>query len=220
MHEKLVQGLGHAREKYGKLLVQWGVSCDILARSREQMVARRGLDCWWFNNCLNGEWAHLCKRFQAYQVAKLVVQLMRRAQSYYDAAISLGMSAAKARGVKSLIEDTAVKRRTIGKKERERKAEQTVVQKRVQAQEWERDGVWSYDDDCDGNNYCDWVNGERPAEVRLKVRNMVVQKNSKKKADVAKEENGERLIEVRWPRCGAHGHHSEPSLYCVWSCYL
>ena len=25
------------------------------------MVARRGLDRWWFNNCLNGKWAHLCK---------------------------------------------------------------------------------------------------------------------------------------------------------------
>ena len=61
MHEKLVQGWGHAREKYGKLLVPWGVSYIMLARSREQMVARRGLDRWWVNNCLNGKWAHLCK---------------------------------------------------------------------------------------------------------------------------------------------------------------
>ena len=60
MHEKLVQGLGHAREKYGKLLVQWGESCSMLARSREKMVARRGLDCWWLNNWSNGKWAHLC----------------------------------------------------------------------------------------------------------------------------------------------------------------
>ena len=70
---------------------------------------------------MNEEWAHqvLCKRFQAYHVAKLVVKLMRgvpaktEAQSYYDAAISLGMSAAQARCMKSIIEDTAVKRRTI-----------------------------------------------------------------------------------------------------------
>ena len=47
-------GLGHARERYGKLLVQWGVSCSMLPRSREQMVARRGLDRWW-DNCLDGE---------------------------------------------------------------------------------------------------------------------------------------------------------------------
>ena len=121
------------------------------------------------------------------------VQEKAEAQSYYDAAISSGMSAAQARCMKSLIEDTAVKRRTTRKKERERKAEQKAVQKRVWAQEWERDDVWSYDDDYDAK--CDWVDGERPAKVKLKARNVVVKKNSKTKAAVAKEENGERLIE-------------------------
>ena len=38
------------------------------------------------------------------------------------------------------------------------------------------------------------MDGERPAEVRFKVRSMVVKKDSKKKADVAKEENMEQLI--------------------------
>jgi hypothetical protein len=38
------------------------------------------------------------------------------------------------------------------------------------------------------------VDEERSTEVKTKIRNMVVKKNSKKKADVAKEENGERLI--------------------------
>ena len=48
-------------------------------------------------------------------------------------------------------------------------------------------------DEWDGK--CYWVDEERSAEVKSKVRNMVVKKNSKKKADVAKEENGERLIQ-------------------------
>ena len=60
------------------------------------------------------------------------------------------------------------------------------------------DGVGDEDKDEDWceewNGKCYWVDGESSAEVRTKVRNMVLKKNSKKKADVAKEENGERLI--------------------------
>ena len=76
----------------------------------------------------------------------------------------------------------------------EREQEQSTVQ----AQGWEWDGAVDEDEDkewCeewDGN--CYWVDGERSAEVKSKVRSMVVKKNSKKKMDVAKEENGERLI--------------------------
>ena len=61
MHEKLVKGLGHAREKYGELLVQWGVSCSMLALSREHTISRRGGDRWWTATYLNRKWAHLCK---------------------------------------------------------------------------------------------------------------------------------------------------------------
>ena len=68
----------------------------------------------------------------------------------------------------------------------------------MQAQGWEWDSVGDQDKDeawCeDWDGKCYWVDGENSAEVRTKVRNMVVKKNSKKKADVAKEENGKRLI--------------------------
>ena len=62
----------------------------------------------------------------------------------------------------------------------------------AQAREWERDGhvVWSYDDDYAYDAKCDWVDEARPAEVRPKAINMVLKKNSKTKADVAKEEYG------------------------------
>ena len=76
--------------------------------------------------------------------------------------------------------------------------EQEQERNKVQAQGWEWDSF--RDDDEDGewceawDGKCYWVNEERSAEVKSKVRNMVVKKNSKKKADVAKEENGERLI--------------------------
>ena len=67
----------------------------------------------------------------------------------------------------------------------------------VQAQGCEWDGGW-WDEDAgwceEWDGKCYWVDEERTAEVKSKVRNMVVKKNSKKKADVAKEENGERLI--------------------------
>ena len=73
--------------------------------------------------------------------------------------------------------------------------EQQQERNTVQAQGCEWDGVEDEDEDeewCEDWNA--WVDGERSAEVRTRVRNMVVKKNSKKKADVAKEENGERLI--------------------------
>ena len=76
--------------------------------------------------------------------------------------------------------------------------EQEQERNTVQAQGWEWDGVVYADEDegwCDEwDGKCYWVDEERSAEVKSKVRNMVVKKNSKKKADMAKEENRERLI--------------------------
>ena len=76
----------------------------------------------------------------------------------------------------------------------EQKQERNTVQAR--GREW--DGAADEDEDEDWceewDGKCYWVDGERSTVVKTKIRNMVVKKNSKKKADVAKEENGERLI--------------------------
>ena len=77
--------------------------------------------------------------------------------------------------------------------------EQEQEQNMVQTRGWEWDGVVDEDADeewCEEwDGKCYWVDGERSTEVKSKIRNMVVKENGKKKADVAKEENGERLIE-------------------------
>ena len=96
----------------------------------------------------------------------------------YATAISRGLLTAQAWEVGMEAELKRQEAIYLMERERERKM--------VQAQGWERDE--------DYNENCDWMDGARPAEVRLKVINMVVKKNSKKKADVAKEEYGERLI--------------------------
>ena len=76
--------------------------------------------------------------------------------------------------------------------------EQKQERNTVQARGWEWDGAADEDEDEDWceewDGKCYWVDEERSTEVKTKIRNMVVKKNSKKKADVAKEENGERLI--------------------------
>ena len=76
--------------------------------------------------------------------------------------------------------------------------EQKQERNTVQARGWEWDGAADEDEDEDWceewDGKCYWVDGERSTVVKTKIRNMVVKKNSKKKADVAKEENGERLI--------------------------
>ena len=76
--------------------------------------------------------------------------------------------------------------------------EQQQERNTVQARGWEWDGAADEDEDEDWceewDGKCYWVDEERSTEVKTKIRNMVVKKNSKKKADVAKEENGERLI--------------------------
>ena len=76
--------------------------------------------------------------------------------------------------------------------------EQEQERNTVQARGWEWNSFRDEDEDeewCEEwDGKCYWVDGERSTEVKTKIRNMVVKKNSKKKADVAKEENGERLI--------------------------
>ena len=61
----------------------------------------------------------------------------------------------------------------------------------MQAQGWSGDGVNDEDED---EEYDKENNMVVKKDACVKSNNMVVRKNSKKKADVAKEENGERLI--------------------------
>ena len=56
---------------YDRLMVKWKLHFSILARIREYMIARSGVDYWWAATCLssswlNRKWAHLCEPMLAH----------------------------------------------------------------------------------------------------------------------------------------------------------
>ena len=71
--------------------------------------------------------------------------------------------------------------------------EQKQERSTVQAQRWVGDGVNDEDEDEEYDKEHNMV-VKKDASVKSDNMVHVVRKNSKKKADVAKEENGERLI--------------------------
>jgi hypothetical protein len=80
---------------------------------------------------------------------------------------------------------------TMKRQEEANSIERKQERNTVQAQGWAGDGAEEKDEDekCEKGN-----NMVVKKDACVKENNMVVRKNSKKKMDVAKEENGERLI--------------------------